>query len=260
MSLTVEIPADSPFVEGHFPGRPILPGVAQLALALQALGPRPLRRLVLARFRRLVEPPARLTFSIRETATGVTRIDVVRDDVPVSAIEVVPGEPSPPSDWNVAVASRRVTAPPAIESLLPHRPPMLFVDGIVGEADDGLTCSARVPEGCAIVEGGRAPAVAALEAAAQTAAVWEALRATRAGETVGRMGFLVSARDVELYETRVPAGAPLVASVRQVAHAGPLTLYRVEVTCESHPVLRGAIGAYLEKGAVSGHTARKQNH
>jgi 3-hydroxyacyl-[acyl-carrier-protein] dehydratase len=260
VSLTVDIPADSAYVAGHFPGRPILPGIAQLALALQAVGPRPVHRLVLARFRRLVEPPARLTFSVGETATGALRIDVLRDDAPASTIEVLPGAPSPAADWDVAIASRRVAAPPAIESLLPHRTPMLFVDGIVGEAEDGLTCSAHVPEGCAIVAGGTAPAIAAIEAAAQTAAVWEALRARRAGEGVGRMGFLVSARDVELHAAQVPAGTPLVASARLVAHAGPLAHYRVEVTCETHPVLRGTIGAYLEEGALSGHTARKQNH
>ena len=260
MSRTVEIPADSPYVAGHFPGRPILPAIAQLALALDALGPHPVRRLVLARFRRLVEPPARLTFTVRETPAGTSRIDVARDEVPVSTIEFALGAPAPPVDWDVAVASRRVAAPPAIESLIPHRAPMLLVDGIVGEADDGLTCSAHVPEGCAIVAAGAAPAIAAIEAAAQTAAVWEALRARRTGEGVGRMGFLVSARDVELHDSRLPAGMPLVASARLVAHAGPLSHYRVEVTCETHPVLRGTIGAYLEEGALSGHTSRKQNH
>jgi predicted hotdog family 3-hydroxylacyl-ACP dehydratase len=260
VSLTVDIPADSPFVAGHFPGRPILPGVVQLALALDAVGSLPVSRLLHVRFRRLVAPPARLTFSRRETAAGSTRIDVLRDGAAVSGIEVVPGAPETPQDWEVAVASRRVVSAPPIESLLPHRAPMLFVDGIVGEAEDGLTCLTRVPGGCALVADGTAPAVAALEAAAQTAAVWEALRATRAGEAPARMGFLVSARDVDLYDARVPAETPLAASVRLVAHAGALAHYHVEVTCETHPVLRGTIGAYLEEGALSGHSSRKQNH
>jgi 3-hydroxyacyl-[acyl-carrier-protein] dehydratase len=36
--LTVRIPASSPLFAGHFPGHPILPGVAQLALVTRALG------------------------------------------------------------------------------------------------------------------------------------------------------------------------------------------------------------------------------
>ena len=260
MSLTVDILDGSAYVEGHFPGRPILPGVVQLALALRSLTPRTVRRLVLARFRRLVAPPVQLTFSVRDTATGSVRIDVAREGATVSSIEMFPGAVEPAESWEIAVASRRVASPPSIESLLPHRGPMLFVDRIVGEADDGLTCSARIPAGCALVERGQAPAVAALEAAAQTAGVWEALRASRAGESAARMGFLVSARDVELYETGVPADAPLMASVRLAAHAGSLAHYAVEVSCETHPVLRGTIGAYLEEPALSGHTERKQNH
>ena len=35
--LTVRIPATSPLFTGHFPGHPILPGVAQLALVTRAL-------------------------------------------------------------------------------------------------------------------------------------------------------------------------------------------------------------------------------
>jgi 3-hydroxyacyl-[acyl-carrier-protein] dehydratase len=36
--LTVRIPEPSPLFAGHFPGHPILPGVAQLALVTRALG------------------------------------------------------------------------------------------------------------------------------------------------------------------------------------------------------------------------------
>ena len=35
--LTVRLPATSPLFAGHFPGHPILPGVAQLALVTRAL-------------------------------------------------------------------------------------------------------------------------------------------------------------------------------------------------------------------------------
>ncbi len=36
-SFRVQIPEDSPFFGGHFPGNPILPGVAQLALCSQLI-------------------------------------------------------------------------------------------------------------------------------------------------------------------------------------------------------------------------------
>jgi predicted hotdog family 3-hydroxylacyl-ACP dehydratase len=52
------------------------------------------------------------------------------------------------------------------------------------------------------------------------------------------MGFLVSARDVELHQARVPADAPLLATVRLTAHAGPLSHYAIEVSFDGQPVGR----------------------
>ena len=259
MTRAVEIPDGSPYVEGHFPGRPILPGVVQLALAVEALGPAKVERLVLARFRRIVTPPARLTLSTRETSAGNARVDVTSDDRPVSSIEMVPGPPCPADDWAVAVASRRRSGLPPLDVLLPHRGPMRFVEAIVGEAEDGITCAAHIPAACALVRAGSASAIVAIEAAAQSAAVWEALRS---GPQTGaaRMGFLVSARDVVLHAETIPAETPLLASARLVAHAGPLAHYQVEVSQDSHPLLRGTIGAYLEEAALSGQSSRKQNH
>jgi hypothetical protein len=74
---------------------------------------------------------------------------------------------------------------PPLDELLPHRPPMRFITSILQEAEDGLTCAARIPGTCALVSGGSAPAVASIEAAAQAAAAWEALRRWRDPPKIG---------------------------------------------------------------------------
>jgi len=123
---------------------------------------------------------------------------------------------------------------------------MLFVEEILGVAEDGATCLARVPGDCALVVGGSAPAFVALEATAQTAAVWEALRRSHpSGRAEARMGYLVSLRDVMLHREWIPAETDLIASVRLVAQAAPLTTYAVEVSVEGELALRGTIGTYL---------------
>jgi 3-hydroxymyristoyl/3-hydroxydecanoyl-(acyl carrier protein) dehydratase len=38
ISAQIQVPAESPWFDGHFPGAPILPGVAQLSLAVDLLG------------------------------------------------------------------------------------------------------------------------------------------------------------------------------------------------------------------------------
>jgi predicted hotdog family 3-hydroxylacyl-ACP dehydratase len=123
---------------------------------------------------------------------------------------------------------------------------MLFVERFLGEGVDGATCLGRVPRTCALVEEGSVPTFVALEAAAQTAAAWEALRRSKAtGVTAARTGLLVSLRDIVLYRRTFAAGADLVASVRLAATAPPLTTYDVEASVEGELALRGTIGTYL---------------
>src|SRR5262249_27594306 len=99
---------------------------------------------------------------------------------------------------------------------------------------------------CALVTEGAAPAFVALEAAAQTAAVWEALR--RSGDAAApepRTGLLVSLRDVVLHRRTIPADADLIARIRLTALALPLATYAVEVSVLGEPALSGTIGTYV---------------
>lgn len=231
--------------EGHFPGRPILPGVTQLALVARTLGGRPVRRIPFARLRRIVVPGDRLDLEAREGEGGRVRIELKKEALLVANGELELGAPDPPDSAATAVASRKVSGAPSWEALLPHRAPMLFLTRLVGEAEDGLTCEARVPGACALVEDGEAPAFAALEAAAQTAAAWEALkRAKEGGETGPRVGYLVGVRDVALFAARVAADEPLLVSIRLDAWAPPLSHYRVEVSIDAMPILRGTIAVW----------------
>lgn len=258
LRATIAIPAGGLWFEGHFPGRPILSGVAELALAIAALRqesgkPLPLRGIAFARLRHLVLPGDRIDLSAR-TATAPAadttrlRFDLKRDGVLVANGEFIVGTPLSQPD---AVADRGTrTAPggilPAAETLLPHRPPMRFVDLILRQSADALDCIARIPGRCALVSGGGAPTVAAIEAAAQAAAAWEALqRWHRQGEAAPRVGYLVAMRDVAFFTDRIPADQSLLVSVHLEAASPPLTHYRFEVSLEELPLVRGAIGTFL---------------
>jgi len=258
LKATMAIPADGPWFEGHFPGRPILPGVAELALAIAALRqesgkPLPLRGIASARLRHPVLPGDRLELSAHESAgpegeSARLRFDLTRDGVRVANGEFIVGTPlSQPG----ALPDRgNRTSPggivPAPEALLPHCPPMRFVDSILQQSADALDCIARIPGRCALVSGGSAPAVAAIEAAAQAAAVWEALRRwRRQGKAAPRVGYLVAMRDVAFFTDGIPADQSLLVSVRLEAAFPPLTHYRFEVSREGLRLVHGAIGTFL---------------
>jgi 3-hydroxyacyl-[acyl-carrier-protein] dehydratase len=258
LKARIAIPADGPWFEGHFPGQPIFPGVAELALAIAALRqetrkPLPLRGIVSARLRQLVRPGDRLELSARESAgregeTARLRFDLKRDGVLVANGEFIVGTPlSPPAAlpdrWTRTAAGGIVPAP---EALLPHGPPMRFVDSILHHNAEALDCIARIPGWCALVCGGNAPAVAAIEAAAQAAAAWEALQRWRGqGEAAPRVGYLVTMRNVVFFTERIPADKSLLVSAHLEAASPPLTHYRFEVSLDGLRLVSGAIGTFL---------------
>jgi 3-hydroxymyristoyl/3-hydroxydecanoyl-(acyl carrier protein) dehydratase len=61
ISADIHVPPDSPWFEGHFPGAPILPGVAQIGMAVDAIGKARNRELMISsvrrvRFKRMIRP------------------------------------------------------------------------------------------------------------------------------------------------------------------------------------------------------------
>jgi len=238
------------YFEGHFPGRPILPGVALLALVLEALAQQPgrpaaVRAIPFARLRRPVVPGDDLALDARDGEGGRVRFDLRGGGALIANGELVLGSPdhaagaaTPPGPLAGAV--------PPVDRLLPQQPPMRFVTAVVGETPDGLACEARIPATCALVGDGSAPALAALEAAAQAAAAWEALRRWRqATSAPARMGYLVAVRDVELFTARISADETFVAAARLAAKAPPLMHYAVEVALAGRLVLRGTVATVL---------------
>jgi len=258
MNATIDVPSSGAWFEGHFPGRPVLPGVAELALVVEALSreagrPVSLQGIAFARLRQPVLPGDRLELTAREliareSEAARLRIDLKREDVLVANAELILGQPRASSGGTTAsIASTTQDASvPRLDDLLPHRPPMRFLTAILQETANGLTCTARIPARCAMVSGGNAPPVAAIEAAAQAAAAWEALRRWRvAGHAAPRIGYLVALREVIFFADRVPAERDLQVSVSLEAAAPPLTHYRIEVALEGMPVTRGTIATFL---------------
>ncbi len=275
MKATLAVPLGGACFEGHFPGRPIFPGVALLDLAVQALagaerGAASVRGIAFARLRQLVAPGDRLELTARTADGGQVRIDVRRgpelvanaqlalgvpDEPPPGALDPLPHPPLRAGEgWGGGAGWGGGTAEPDLDVLLPHRPPMRLITSIVRETAEGLVCTARVPPGCGLAHDGVASALAGVEAAAQAAAVWEALRRSRQGPGPGsdprlgsgpRIGYLVAIRDLALFAGQVAVDAPMLASVQLEAAAPPLTHYRIEAWTGAKLLLRGTIATYL---------------
>lgn len=133
---------------------------------------------------------------------------------------------------------------PPLDQLIPHRPPMRFVDEIVGDVDGDFVCHGRIPAAFAV--DGRASPLLALELGAQAAAVLAALDRSPGGGAEARRGYLVSIRPAAFELASIPAGERLTVRVRPAGKVHPLAKYAVRVTADGDrkPCLEATIGTY----------------
>jgi 3-hydroxyacyl-[acyl-carrier-protein] dehydratase len=232
--MRIEVPAGSPFFAGHFPGHPILPGIAHLALAL---GNRPLAEIRTLKLRKPVTPGTVLDLSLEE-ADGLVRFELRRAGEAVSSGTVRIGEGE----------EMAIDAPSAASGsfplLIPHAPPALLIRTVLEASSEGASAIAVIPGNSPFVEAGRAPAYVGLEAGAQTAAVLEVLG--REGGSP-RIGYVVAIRNARFRTPWLPAGQPLPVTVKPAGSAPPLSIYEVKVG----EVVAGLVSTYIDPSSTA---------
>lgn len=246
----VRVPADSTLFAGHFPGHPILPGIAHLAWVEAAVaemeGVSPtLSSISGVRWRRPALPGEPLELRLAQRADGSSlRFSVVRGEDVLSQGSVqwaAGGELHPAFSPDTAAGSDAFPHP---SLLLPHARPALLLDGILARAPESLTARMVIPADHPLVRPGGAPAYLALEAGAQAAALFEAL-ARPEGERRPRIGYLVGIRTAHLAVRDFPPGMPLRVTARLSASAPPLSIYEIECSSAGATLVHGTLSTFL---------------
>jgi 3-hydroxymyristoyl/3-hydroxydecanoyl-(acyl carrier protein) dehydratase len=244
-TVAVALEADAPWFAGHFPGAPILPGVAHLVLVERALSgllgtPMRIAAVPSLRLRVPLGPGDGLTLRLSPAGENAVRFEI-RRAAELASQGTILGAPAPaalPPDARLDAArpneERSIAGPDSRRAdpaaLLPHAPPARLVEEILEHRADALAVRARIPPGGPFAEGPVASGVVALELAAQAAAALEALERAGRGEPGGpRRGFLVGAREARWVPTLLPVDSPLEVRVALEARALPLSHYRFEV-------------------------------
>jgi predicted hotdog family 3-hydroxylacyl-ACP dehydratase len=221
----IEIPAASVLFAGHFPGRPILPGITHLGIVECALEA-PLTAVRGLRLRRQVLPGEPLDLALgTPDPEGWTRFEIRRQEAVVAGGAVqtssAGGESQPGADPVGTFHGAGDLAP-----LLPHAPPALLVRSVLTASAEEIACGAGIPPDHPLAATGRAPAWLGVEAAAQAAAVLEAL-ARREEDAGPRVGYLVGIREARFAPSFFPAGENFRVTARLVGSAPPLSIYAI---------------------------------
>jgi 3-hydroxymyristoyl/3-hydroxydecanoyl-(acyl carrier protein) dehydratase len=236
----VEIPAASPLFAGHFPGHPILPGIAHLAIVERALGV-PLAAVRSLRLRRPVAPGEALELSLGSAdGEGWTRFDIRQEGAPVGGGAVCT------SPAAVGAEPEEEAALPAVGEfpvLLPHAPPARLIRGVLAVSAAGIVCVAEIPPDHPLAAAGR---LLGVEAAAQAAAVLEALaRRAETQDPAPRIGYLVGVREARFAAASLAAGRAFRVSARLQGSAPPLSVYEIAVGEPGREVATGTISTFL---------------
>ena len=102
-----------------------------------------------------------------------------------------------------------MTALPPVAELLPHSPPMILLDEVVEADGRRAVCRVRVRGDSPFAEGGKVPAVVAIEYMAQAVSAYAGLQA-RARGAPPRIGYLLGTRELTLEVDAFDVGDELV--------------------------------------------------
>lgn len=234
----IEVPEDSRFFAGHFPGHPILPGIAHLALVAQALGNPPLAEVKTLKLRKPVGPGDILDLILEEGDT--VKFELRREEETVSnGLVRIGGD-----ELQVEPAALASSSYPPPGDLVPHAPPALLIRTVLEVSTEGASAIIQIPEDSPFGVAGSAPAFVGLEAGAQTAAVLEALGRS-GGETGPRIGYVVAIRNARFRTPWLPAGTPLAVTVKPAGSAPPLSIYEVNL---GDGLVTGTVSTYIAQG------------
>jgi len=97
ISAGIQVPPDSHWFDGHFPGEPILPGVAQIGMVLDAIRNARNQDLKISsvrrvRFKRIIRPDDRLTIiatPMKQAVDSYSFRILVRDETVCSGVMTV---------------------------------------------------------------------------------------------------------------------------------------------------------------------------
>jgi predicted hotdog family 3-hydroxylacyl-ACP dehydratase len=131
-----------------------------------------------------------------------------------------------------------------IELLIPHHPPMRFIDALSDCADTTATATACFGAGHFAVADGEVLETALVECAAQTIAAALGQRAKARGQSgVATNGMLVAVTNFQIL-SRLPVEKPITVEIREIKRLGLMVMVSTAISCEGRGIASGTLTVY----------------
>ena len=132
----------------------------------------------------------------------------------------------------------------AIESLIPHRAPMRWIDALTGCTDTTATATVQYDLGHFAVDGGAVLETSLIECVAQTAAAALGQRSRTTGKTESAQNGVLAAVNRFCIQSRPPLGKTLTIEIRELKRFGPMLLIAGTVACDGQLIASGELSLY----------------
>ena len=133
----------------------------------------------------------------------------------------------------------------AIESLIPHRAPMRFIDALIECTDTTACATACFHADDFAVADGAVLETALVECVAQTVAAAMGRRAANRGQREkGANGMLVGVSDFQIQSRPLP-GTKLRIEIRELKRFDSMLMISGHISCEGQPVASGVLTLHV---------------
>jgi len=134
--------------------------------------------------------------------------------------------------------------PSAIETLVPHRAPMCFIDALTDCTDTTATATACFSADDFAVADGAVLETALVECVAQTVAAALGQRAKNRGQSGSAAnGMLVAVTNFQI-QLRPPVEKQLHVEIRDLKRLGPMLMISGKISCEGQAIASGELTLY----------------
>lgn len=132
-----------------------------------------------------------------------------------------------------------------LENLLPHRPPMLLLSGVLSVDEEGARCEAVVSKDMPFADRqGNLPGWVGIELMAQTIAVWGGRNAQSEGRPVD-IGLLLGSRKYTSKLNAFPCGARLIIAAEKIIRDGNMGVFHCTISFNQCTVAEAQLSTYL---------------